>query len=111
MAMPLLALWQLGGEARQGLVAEQAGLEGPSVVRLIDLLIAEGLVSRREDPKDRRAKLLSLTPEGVSRMKQINTVLDDLRHELVGPIADEDIGVAVSVLKQLHAELQRLLGA
>ncbi|MDW6020674.1 MarR family transcriptional regulator [Mesorhizobium sp. BAC0120] len=105
VAMPLLALWQLGGEARQGAVADQAGLEGPSVVRLIDLLIAEGLVTRREDPSDRRAKILSLTKEGAARMKSINAVLAELRHELVTGISDAELETAASVLEQVQSKL------
>ncbi|MBN9547968.1 MAG: MarR family transcriptional regulator [Alphaproteobacteria bacterium] len=110
MAMPLLALWQLGGEARQGAVAEQAGLEGPSLVRLIDLLVAEGLVARREDPSDRRAKIVSLTKDGEARMKAINTVLAELRHELVSLIGDEELETASAVLRQIQAELGNRLG-
>ncbi|RTL98334.1 MAG: MarR family transcriptional regulator [Hyphomicrobiales bacterium] len=110
MAMPLLALWQLGGEARQGAVAEQAGLEGPSLVRLIDLLVAEGLVARREDPSDRRAKIVSLTKDGEARMKAINTVLAELRHELVSLIGDEELETASAVLRQIQAELSNRLG-
>ncbi|UCI27147.1 MarR family winged helix-turn-helix transcriptional regulator [Mesorhizobium sp. B2-8-5] len=110
MAMPLLALWQLGGEARQGAVAEQAGLEGPSLVRLIDLLVAEGLVARREDPSDRRAKIVSLTKEGEARMKTINAVLAELRHELVSLIGDEELETASVVLRQIQAELANKLG-
>ncbi|MEQ1940171.1 MarR family transcriptional regulator [Mesorhizobium sp. CN5-321] len=106
VAMPLLALWQLGGEARQGAVAEQAGLEGPSLVRLIDLLVAEGLVTRREDASDRRAKILTLTDEGMVRMKSINMVLAELRHELVSLIGDEELETASSVLRQIQAELR-----
>lgn len=110
MAMPLLALWQLGGEARQGAVAEQAGLEGPSLVRLIDLLVAEGLVARREDPSDRRAKILSLTTDGEARMDAINTVLADLRHELVSLIGDEELETASTVLRRIQGELSSRLG-
>ena len=106
VAMPLLALWQLGGEARQGAVAEQAGLEGPSLVRLIDLLVAEGLVTRREDASDRRAKILTLTDEGMVRMKSINMVLAELRHELVSLIGDEELETTSSVLRQFQAELR-----
>jgi len=105
MAMPLLALWQLGGEARQGAVAEQAGLEGPSLVRLVDLLVADGLVSRREDPGDRRARILSLTKEGAARVDSINTVLAELRHELVSLIGDEELETAFTVLRRLQAGL------
>ena len=106
VAMPLLALWQLGGEARQGAVAEQAGLEGPSLVRLIDLLVAEGLVTRREDASDRRAKILTLTDEGMVRMKSINMVLAELRYELVSLIGDEELETTSSVLRQIQAELR-----
>ncbi|BCG85217.1 hypothetical protein MesoLj113c_13270 [Mesorhizobium sp. 113-3-9] len=111
MAMPLLALWQLGGEARQGAVAEQAGLEGPSLVRLVDLLVAEGLITRREDPSDRRAKILSLTKDGEARMSSINTVLAELRHELVSLIGDDELETASAVLRQIQAELATRLGS
>jgi MarR family transcriptional regulator for hemolysin len=87
-------------------VAEQAGLEGPSLVRLIDLLVAEGLVTRREDASDRRAKILTLTDEGMVRMKSINMVLAELRHELVSLIGDEELETASSVLRQIQAELR-----
>ncbi len=67
-AHPLLILSRPGREnVRQGVLADEMGLEGPSVVRLIDLLAAEGLVERREDPTDRRAKVLHLTPAGRSQ--------------------------------------------
>ncbi|WP_137933051.1 MarR family winged helix-turn-helix transcriptional regulator [Mesorhizobium comanense] len=104
-AMSLLALWQLGGEARQGAVADQAGLEGPSLVRLVDLLVAEGLVDRREDPSDRRARILSLTADGEARVATINTVLAELRHELVSLIGDDELRIASTVLRQIQSEL------
>lgn len=104
-AMPLLALWQLGGEARQGAVAEQAGLEGPSVVRLIDLLVIDGLVDRREDPTDRRAKILALTTKGRERMREINAVLAELRGEVIAEFDRRDLETAAMVLKRLQASL------
>lgn len=104
-AMPLLALWQLGGKARQGAVAEQAGLEGPSVVRLIDLLVAEGLMDRREDPTDRRAKILVLTAKGRERMQEINAVLAELRGEIIAEFDHQDLRTAAAVLKRLQSSL------
>ena len=44
-AHPLLILSRAGREnVRQGVLADEMGLEGPSVVRLIDLLASEALV-------------------------------------------------------------------
>lgn len=105
-AAPLLALWRMGGEARQGVVAEMAGLEGPSMVRLVDVLLAEGLITRREDPSDRRAKILQLTTQGEARMERIMTVLDDLREELLAGIDEDALAGASAVLERLEATLE-----
>ncbi len=65
-AHPLQVLTRHNESVRQGSLAEEIGIEGPSLVRLIDLLEADGLVERREDPTDRRAKLLRLTAKGTT---------------------------------------------
>src|ERR1700712_2720093 len=64
MATPLLILSRGGKCVRQGVLANEMGIEGPSLVRVIDLLQAEGWVERREDPTDRRAKMLHVTALG-----------------------------------------------
>ena len=63
-AAPLLMIVRLGDGVHQVAVAQAAGLESPSLVRLLDQLCKAGLVCRSEDPLDRRAKALSLTAEG-----------------------------------------------
>src|SRR6201997_4570869 len=73
-ALPLVVLLRWGKCARQGVLAEEIGIEGPSLVRLIDLLQAEGLVERREDPTDRRAKMLHLTEIGETKAEEMNRV-------------------------------------
>ncbi len=64
-AAPLLMIVRLGDGVHQVAVAQAAGLESPSLVRLLDQLCKAGLVCRSEDPLDRRAKALSLTAEAV----------------------------------------------
>ena len=65
-ALPLVLIGRMAGEPRQNALAEAVGIEGPSLVRLLDQLEKAGLVVRKEDPTDRRAKVLSLTPAGRS---------------------------------------------
>jgi len=60
---PLLHLHLLGDGVRQKDLAASVGIEGPSLVRLIDTLVMKGLIQRSEDVNDRRVKLLCLTPE------------------------------------------------
>lgn len=104
-AAPLLALQRLGGSARQGSVAEEAGLEGPSVVRIIDLLVAENLVVRAEDSSDRRARIITLTEAGEARLRSIRAIIDAMREDLVGGIDAADLHVAVEVLGRIHGRL------
>lgn len=111
-AHPLLILSRGGREnVRQGVLADEMGLEGPSVVRLIDLLAAEGLVERREDPTDRRAKVLHLTVLGHAKAEQIRRVMTRTRSELTAGIAPEELAVAFDVLSRIEQSAHRLYDA
>ncbi len=48
--LPLLILSR-EGQIRQGALVEELGLEGPSLVRVIDMLEADGLLRRRKIPR------------------------------------------------------------
>ncbi|PWR18863.1 MarR family winged helix-turn-helix transcriptional regulator [Zavarzinia compransoris] len=61
---PLIHIHILGEGLHQNRLAASLGIEGPSLVRLLDNLQAAGLIERREDPHDRRAKTLHLTAAG-----------------------------------------------
>jgi DNA-binding MarR family transcriptional regulator len=53
-----------GGEATIGALAERLGIRHHSTVGLVDRLASRGYLVRREDPRDRRRTLLSLTASG-----------------------------------------------
>lgn len=108
-AIPLMILSRRGKCVRQGVLAEEMGIEGPSLVRLIDLLQAEGLVERREDPTDRRAKLLHLTALGEMRADEINRVLRRVRAYLLKDISGEDLAVTFEVLQRIEHRASRSL--
>jgi MarR family transcriptional regulator for hemolysin len=102
MATPLLILSRRGKCARQGVLASATGLEGPSLVRLIDLLEAEGLVERREDPTDRRAKMLHITVLGEAKVAEINRVLQRTRADLMKDIPSDDLATTFNVLRRIE---------
>ena len=101
-ALPLMVLSRRGKSVRQGVLAEEVGIEGPSLVRLIDLLQAEGLVERREDPTDRRAKTLHLTPTGEAKAEEINRVLRRVRADLLKDIDPDDLAVTFDALQRIE---------
>ena len=88
---PLLHLHLLGDGVRQKDLAASVGIEGPSLVRLIDTLVIKGLVQRSEDGTDRRAKQLCLTPEGQRIVARIKKIIVPLENELLSPFSDSDI--------------------
>lgn len=105
---PLLHLHHLGDGVRQKNLAVSVGIEGPSLVRLIDTLVRKGLVQRSEDSTDRRAKLLCLTPDGqviVSRIREKATLLEN---ELLSPFSDRDIEHVGQFILALEAGIRSM---
>jgi DNA-binding MarR family transcriptional regulator len=45
-------------------IGEHLGVTNPAASQLIERLVQQGLLKRAEDPHDRRARQLSLTPQG-----------------------------------------------
>jgi MarR family transcriptional regulator, transcriptional regulator for hemolysin len=98
-AVPLLVIVRLGDGVRQVTVAQAAGLESPSLVRLLDQLCAQGLVTRTEDATDRRAKALSLTAEGRNLAEAIEGELVRLRRDVLKNVERADLEAALRVVR------------
>lgn len=107
-ALPLMVLSRGGKHIRQGVLADEMGIEGPSLVRLIDLLQAEGLVERREDPTDRRAKTLHLTATGEAKVAETNRVLSRVRADLLKDIAADDLAATFDALQRIEQRANRI---
>lgn len=107
-AVPLMILSRRGKSVRQGVLADEMGIEGPSLVRLIDLLQAEGLVERREDPTDRRAKILHLTATGEAKADEINRVLRRVRSYLLKDIPGDHLAVTFEALRSIERRAEML---
>jgi MarR family transcriptional regulator for hemolysin len=104
-AYPLVLIAQNDG-IRQGELAERLDIEGPTLVRMLDQLGALGLVDRRPDPGDQRAKTLHLTPAGEELAKRVEPVLDATRARLLAGVADEELDVCLRVFSALRSAIE-----
>lgn len=108
-ALPVIFISRLGDGVRQGVLADQLGIEGPSLVRQIDLLQESGLVERRDDPVDRRAKGLYLTPTGHNLAMLTEKLLFDLRRQVLSQVSDADLALTLRTMQSfentVHAAL------
>ena len=110
-AMPLLIIGRLGEHVRQVTVAHAAGMESPSLVRLLDQLCKAGYVLRSEDASDRRAKTLSLTDTGRALVQAIEAQLVQLRRAALAGVSVADQEAALRVIKAFEAAGQLPDGA
>ena len=105
-ALPVLQIARLGEGVRQGVLAEELGVEGPSLVRQLDQLCAAGLVERRDDPSDRRAKTLHLTDEGRALAAVVEDAVKALRTHLLKSATDADLAATLRVLGDLETAIE-----
>lgn len=83
-------------------LAGSLGIEGPSLVRLLDVLESDGLIERRVMPTDRRGKTVHLTPAGEQAVRDIQRVTDQVRHELLGGIPLEQLDACLALFDALE---------
>jgi DNA-binding MarR family transcriptional regulator len=75
LSMPQMGtLHFLNAEGTQSVsaIARHLGLSLAATSHLIDRLVQRGLLTRSEDPSDRRHKRVALAPEGVTLIAQVN---------------------------------------
>ncbi len=97
-AWPLVVIQRLGEGVRQKDIAEELGIEAPSLVRLLDQLEASGLAARKLDPDDGRSKTVHLTDAGRRIASDIDTRLLSFRREVFSDVSQEDADAFLRVL-------------
>lgn len=105
-AYPLVLIAQNDG-MRQGELAERLDIEGPTLVRTLDQLGVLGLVDRRPDPADQRARTLHLTPAGQELSRRVEPVLYATRARLLAEVTDEELDACLRVFDALRARAAR----
>lgn len=76
---------------KQSALAEMLDIQPITLTRLVDRLCESGMIERRPDPNDRRAKLLYLTPAARPLMAQLNAAGEDVMNTALARISDPDV--------------------
>src|SRR5262245_49244773 len=83
-------------------LASAVGIEGPTLTRHLDALERQGLVRRRQDPSDRRAVVVELTPEGHAAHARLLAVVIAFDRQLRSGISEEDVDRLRELLGRLE---------
>lgn len=106
---PLIHLSEGGDGISQTELAMRVGLDASSLVRLLDLLEARGLVERQVDPTDRRARRIVLTPAGEAEVTCILGKLHAVEAELLADLGDAELTTMLEGFARIDARAERLL--
>ena len=101
----LMHLSRMGGEALQKDLAFVVGVEGPTLVRVLDGLERMGLVLRAAVEGDRRARRICLTPKADGVNSDIMRIGTKLRAEALAGISDAELESFFGVLEIILANL------
>ncbi|MDQ2926593.1 MAG: MarR family transcriptional regulator [Pseudomonadota bacterium] len=103
----LVRLEKNEGISQAGL-AELIEVEPMAMVRIIDRMQADGLLERRLDPDDRRARRLHLTPKSKPLLEEIWRLADLTRAETFAGVPRAEREAFIAVLERLDSNLSAL---
>lgn len=97
----LVQVGRLNDVVRQTDLAAELEITAASLVRLLDQMVAGGLVERLADRDDARVKRVRLTGHGAALVATIEERFRALRRAMLADISDDDLATALSVAQRL----------
>jgi DNA-binding MarR family transcriptional regulator len=100
-------LWALreSGPVLMRAVSDTLGITPRTLTGLVDALEADGWVSRKPHPTDRRATLLELTPAAERSCARIDEAFQEFAHTLFDTVPPADLDTFLRVLTHVRDHL------
>lgn len=92
------------GDGMASRIAGQMAVTKPSITALIDGLADRALVERRPHPTDRRRRTLCITPAGVTRLREADTIAAARLESIAAHLPDA--GAALEALAAWDAAIR-----
>ena len=94
---------------KQTELAEMLDLQPITLTRLLDGLADNGLIERRPDPDDRRAKRLFLTPAARPLLERLTALGEDLMATALAGLAPADVDALLGRLSTVKENLRKAI--
>jgi MarR family transcriptional regulator for hemolysin len=94
---------------KQSELAEMLDLQPITLTRLLDRLCHSGLIERRSDPNDRRAKRLFLTPAARPLLERLGELGEDMIGTALNGVSRETVEQIVSQLAVVKENLRQAI--
>lgn len=101
----VLYLLYMEGEQTQTVIADKLMMAKPPLGKVIERLETAGWIARREDIKDRRAKVVGLTEKIQPMLNTLRGVVDDIGDITMQGMSKREAAQFRKLLKTAHANL------
>lgn len=102
----LARLSHAGTDLVQKDLAHLVGIEGPTLVGILDRLVRAGYVERRVAAHDRRANTVHLTAEGRRLLLAAEQQLHDVRENLLAELTEAELTATIEVFQAIAKRAQ-----
>jgi DNA-binding MarR family transcriptional regulator len=72
-------------------LADALGVTPPSITGIIDRLVGQGLVSREENPENRRMQILKMTTKGKDLLTKLIEIRKGAMRSVIGQLSPQDL--------------------
>ena len=86
-------------------LAEVVGIRGATLTHHLNAMEADGLVTRRRDPANRRIHLVELTAEGEARFRALRTAAIDYDQRLRTGLSEAEVATLEELLRRLRTNV------
>ncbi|GAB1336537.1 MarR family transcriptional regulator [Streptomyces sp. E-15] len=98
----VLTLLGRHGDMRMSKLAELLAVDMSVTSRHVAHVAARGWIERLPDPADKRSRILSLTPEGLSELDELGRRITHLFAERLADWTDEEVGQLIRLMSRLR---------
>ena len=106
----VLASLALEGEISQVKLAQLIGVEGPTLVRILDRMEQNGWINRNISPSDRRQKLITPTKKVENVWRKMTECAHGVRNNAIKGISNKDIANLRRLLEKISENLDDQYG-
>jgi MarR family transcriptional regulator for hemolysin len=90
-------------------LADLLGVEGPTIVAMVDRLVKADMVVREASTLDRRVKLIRLTPAGDALYARVKVAADAFRTSLLDGLDPAAVEAATTLMDTIRARIEERL--
>jgi DNA-binding MarR family transcriptional regulator len=104
----VLKMLERRGPLPMSVVGKQLAIAKQNMTTLIDKLMREGLVERRQDAADRRVVQIAITPRGGRFLTASRTALKRIIRKNLSELCEEDVRSLDAALQMIRAVVAKL---